>query len=362
MVRVVGMDPGTRSLDLCGMEDGRVFLDISIPSTAVDEDPGPVIDCLKEVSPLDAVAAPSGYGLPFIPLSKIGHKEYFLAFLVRPDDVEVSVLKGLPRLVERMREEGFNGFMTPGVVHLPTVPEWRKINRIDMGTADKLCCAVLAVYDQSRRLGIPYSETSFILVEMGFGFNAAIAVEKGQVVDGVGGTTGGLGFLAMGSMDGELAYQLGRFSKDLIFQGGAAYVAGDGGLTPESLAEKADEDARKRVALEAFVESVLKTVSALKVSVQDPLEILVSGRLSRVEGIYQKVLERLSRLGQVRKVSRFAEVSKEAAQGAALIADGLAGGRFSDLLEATGIRGASGTALDHLYLPVADSLRRSFGI
>ncbi|MFQ5710696.1 MAG: DUF1464 family protein [Candidatus Geothermarchaeales archaeon] len=38
----------------------------------------------------------------------------------------------------------------------------------------------------------------------------------------------------------------------------------------------------------------------------------------------------------------FAKVSKEAAQGAALIADGLAGGRYGDLVETLRIREARG--------------------
>ena len=40
---------------------------------------------------------------------------------------------------------------TPGVVHLPTVPAYRKVNRVDMGTADKVCAAALAVREQADR-------------------------------------------------------------------------------------------------------------------------------------------------------------------------------------------------------------------
>ena len=53
---------------------------------------------------------------------------------------------------------------------------------------------------------------------------------------------------------------------------------------------------------------------------------------------------------------------KHAAQGAALIADGLAGGRYAALVEALALREASGTVLDWLCHPRADEVWRAFGV
>jgi len=47
--------------------------------------------------------------------------------------------------------------------------------------------------------------------------------------------------------------------------------------------------------------------------------------------------------------------------GAALIADGLAGGRHAELVDAMRLREARGTVLDHLYLGGADAVRRWAG-
>jgi predicted butyrate kinase (DUF1464 family) len=53
----------------------------------------------------------------------------------------------------------------------------------------------------------------------------------------------------------------------------------------------------------------------------------------------------------------FGGTAKQGAQGAAVIADGLAGGRFAPIVDALGIRGASGTVLDHLYVISAADAR-----
>jgi predicted butyrate kinase (DUF1464 family) len=53
---------------------------------------------------------------------------------------------------------------------------------------------------------------------------------------------------------------------------------------------------------------------------------------------------------------------KQAAQGAALLADGLAGGTHAGLVESLGLRQAGGTVLDWLRHPRAEEVRRSFGV
>src|SRR5207302_9524791 len=64
MPRVIGIDPGTVSIDLCGLDDGRLFLDRSIPTAEALADPARIVGLLEEAGPLDLVTGPSGYGLP----------------------------------------------------------------------------------------------------------------------------------------------------------------------------------------------------------------------------------------------------------------------------------------------------------
>lgn len=362
MTRAIGIDPGTVSFDVCGLENGQVFLDTTLPSPEFAANPQALIDLLQAAQPVDLIAAPSGYGLPLVPIEQFGDRERFLFTLV--DERErgrIPVLGGMGKMIPLMKASGLPLLFLPGVIHLPTVPEHRKANKIDMGTTDKLCCVALGIYDQARYYNIPYRETSFIFAEVGGAYTAVMAVDKGKVVDGLGGTVGGPGYYSLGSMDGELAYLLGGFHKELLFTGGAAYIAGRPELSPEQFADLAEQDAQARIAWEALLEGVVKSVAAELVVVPAPREILISGRLCRTEKIRQELVRRLSRFGfPVRRVRGLANVAKEAAQGAALLADGLAGGPLAELVEVMEIRGASGTVLDHLYIRDSVALKQKY--
>jgi predicted butyrate kinase (DUF1464 family) len=362
MVRVIGIDPGTRSFDFCGLENGKVFLQTSITSVEVAENPQSILDIINKAGNIDLVAGPSGYGLPLLPASKVTEKEFFQLVLVRHDDDKIPVLEAIKDMVRLVQKSDINMIFIPGVIHLHTVPAWRKHNRIDLGTADKLCCAILGVYDQANRLRISLKDTTFILVELGYGYPAAVAVENGQVVDGIGGTIGGPGFLTLGGMDGELAYLLRGFSKGTLFQGGVLSSLDDPTLSPEAFANLLKEgDKKAQEAWNAVAEGLTKSVAALTISVKEPREILLSGRLTRVSFLVEDLTNRMQQFGiPVRRVQRLGDKSKEAAQGAALFADGLAGGPSTPLIKAMRLKECSGTVLDWISLPQAKEIREMY--
>ena len=64
MPRVIGIDPGTVSIDVCGLDDGEVFLDRSLPTIEALAHPSVLVELIAAAAPLDLVAGPSGYGLP----------------------------------------------------------------------------------------------------------------------------------------------------------------------------------------------------------------------------------------------------------------------------------------------------------
>jgi predicted butyrate kinase (DUF1464 family) len=352
MLRVAGIDPGTVSFDLCVLEDGLTVLERSVPSADVARRPELLLDLLRGAQPLDLIAGPSGYGLPLVPVHAVGERELRLLCLAMAG--EGAGIGGLRTLVRLLREAQLPVIFTPGVVQLPTLPPHRKVNRIDLGTADKVCAAAFAIHEQTQRLGLACHEASFVMVELGGAFTAVLTVDEGRVVSGQGGSSGPLGYLAAGALDAEVASLLRTLGKRTVFSGGVAFVAGHPELPPELLATREDEPARR--ARQALVEGVVKAVAGELALLPRAREILLSGRLARIPGFRQPLTAALSALGPVRHCGA-SGVAKEAAVGAALIADGLAGGRFAALVDALRLRESAGSVLDHLFLEGAEALR-----
>ena len=347
MPRVVGIDAGTVSLDVCGLADGRLSLDLTWPTSDAIADPDGFIAGLAAPGLPDLVVAPSGYGLPVRPARTVTEEELRLAFLAGPD--ERGGIGGLRRLARRLAASELPVVFTPGVMHLDTVPPHRKINRVDLGTADKLCATALAVEDHGRRTGKRVEDVSLILLELGGAFTAAVAVDRGQIVDGLGGTSGPIGWRSAGALDGEVAFLAGTVDKSLLFSGGAETVAQS---SPQARA----------LAIAAYVEGAVKAVAQLKTSAPEADEVLVSGRGAADTGLLERLHAALAGIAAVRRLEGFALVAKQGAQGAALVADGLAGGRHEALVRRLRIREAQGTVLDHLHVITPAAARRRLGL
>ena len=361
MPRVIGIDPGTVSVDVCGLDAGRVFLDRSLSTAVALASPTTLTDLLDAAAPLDLVAGPSGYGLPLTRVRDLTDNDLRLAYLAK--EGEPGGIGGLRSLIRLLGRSSTPMVLTPGVVHLASVPAYRKVNRVDMGTADKVCAAALAIHERAARRGCSEREVSFIMLELGGAFTAAIAVQDGRIVDGAGGTSGPLGVRAAGALDGEVAFLAGSIPKHLLFGGGVAAIAGALDEPVEALATPSTP--RGHIAWDAYLESAEKVVAALAVAVPRVSEVILSGRLARITGVAEELARRLggSMAGaSVHTLTGFTAVAKQAAQGAALLADGLAGGASAALVDVLGIREAHGTVLDHLYVISPDAARERIGM
>ena len=359
--RVIGIDPGTVSIDVCGLDDGRLFLDESYPTRDTLADASQFVAMLESHAPLDLVAGPSGYGLPLRRARDLTETDLRLAYLAV--DGEAGGIGGLRSLARALAASELPVVFTPGVIHLGTVPEHRKVNRVDMGTADKLCATALAVRDSATRRKCDIADVSLIHLELGGAFSAAIAVEHGQIVDGLGGSSGPLGIRSPGALDGEVAYLAGTITKGMLFEGGAGTLAGgdpgslDWLVAPRTPSEKA--------AVLAYIESAVKAVAALLVSAPSALEVVISGRVATFDGVHRELARRLATFAPelaLHGLTGFAIRAKQGAQGAALIANGLAGGQDADLVNRLGIVRSDGTVLDHIVFFPASVAHERLGI
>jgi predicted butyrate kinase (DUF1464 family) len=347
VTRVAGIDPGTVTLDACGLEDGRVFLDASWPTADLMADPRPLLDVLLGAGPIDLIAGPSGYGLPLCRARDVSEDDLRLAFLAPAG--ETGGIGGLRALARRLDQAGLPLVLTPGVMHLPTVPVHRKLNRVDLGTAEKVCAAALAIAMECERRACRCEEISFVLLELGGAFTAGVAVEQGRIVDGLGGTSGPIGWRAAGALDGEVAFLAGEVSKRMLFDGGVERIA-------------ASDPTLRGTALAAYLEGATRAVRVLQGSAPSGDMVLLSGRHALDPEIGRPLRSALADFGEVRVLTGFATTAKQGAQGAAVLADGLTGGRYRELVERLGIREAKGTVLDHLYVITPTAARRRLGL
>lgn len=352
MTRVAGCDPGTSALDVLVLDDGTVADQVRFDPAHLRADPAAPVKWLAGRGPFDLVAGPSGYGLPLVRAADCTDAQLALMALVRPDESGGGVA-GFSAVTRAFRDSGLPVVFLPGVIHLPTVPAHRKLNRIDLGTADKLCVAALA----AERISSAWTRQGPVcVVELGTGFTAAVVLnQRGEVVDGVGGTGGPMGWRSAGGWDGETAYLLSPLAKADLFSGGAASVA--------------DVEVRRA----AFVEAVVKLVAGLG-GLADPDDgfekVVLSGRLYSAEPSFAESLHLAASLApfarseyEVQGIGSLPGAwVKEAAQGAAILADGLAGGRFAPIADGLRLREASGTVLDWLTHPRAADVRRWFGV
>ncbi|MBN9117958.1 MAG: DUF1464 family protein [Planctomycetes bacterium] len=337
MPRVAGCDPGTSSLDILAVEDGRVLGQVRIEPDELRADPTLPVQWLREAGPFDLIAGPSGYGLPLVRAADCTDAQLALMSLVRPDERAAKGVGGFSATVRALRDSGLPVVFLPGVIHLPTVPAHRKLNKVDLGTADKLCVAALALAQHNR-------DAPALAVEFGSAFTALVVLKDKQIVDGLGGTSGPLGGRSAGAWDGESAYLLSPLQKADLFHGGLADISNC-------------ETARA-----AFRESFGKAVSGL-LSIHGFQDVYYGGTLFQTHPDFTR-----DALGELpRSFYRLHYAGdlpgawvKHAAQGATLIADGLCGGTFSPLVEWLKLREASGTVLDGLTHPRAAEVRKWF--
>jgi len=369
LVKAVGIDSGTKTMDIFGFDDkdDSIIIDIAIPRNEITKSAKLVVEKLRETQArfgkIDAIVGPSGYGMQLKSAKQATDEEIAEATFVTEADIKRRLrIIGLRELMLLLRgADDLNTYFTQGIIHLVTVPKYRKVNKIDMGTSDKLLSVVLAVKNQAERLKISYSETSFILLEVGFGYTSAMAIQNGQVVDAMAGTAGFPSFLGMGFLDSEVAYAIANatedFSKQLLFAGGvASFVGIDPSKPLEEFVKNAKNNPQVKEGYRLMLESIIKDVTSLLPSVK-PKEIILSGRFIRIPEftvtLRNELSEFFARTGLKVGISILqskASVTKQAAEGAAVFANGLADGKYKQLIDTMRLEESEGSVFSNICL------------
>jgi predicted butyrate kinase (DUF1464 family) len=369
LVKSIGIDSGTKTMDIYGFDDidGSIIIDVAIPRDEITKSSKQVLEKLREAQnrfgKIDAIVGPSGYGMGLKKAQIATDEEIAEATFVTEADVNRRLrIIGLRELMLLLRSaKDLNTWFTQGVIHLITVPKFRKVNRIDMGTSDKVLSVVLGVKDQAERLKIPYDKTSFFLIEVGFGYTSAISVKNGQIVDAMAGTAGFPSFLGMGFLDSEVAYAVANsiddFSKQLLFAGGVASFAGFDSSRPlEEFVKVAKTNTKVKQGYEMMLEAIVKDVASLLPTVI-PKEIILSGRFTRIPEFLKDMKIKLSGFFEktnlkvkITVLESKAAVTKQAAEGAAVFANGLAGGKYKQLINEMHLMESEGTVFSNICL------------
>lgn len=341
-MRVAGTDPGTSSLDIVVLDDGQVHTERRWLPSELRADTSSVARFLESCGPLDLVAAPSGYGLPLVRVADLDPLQERLISFVRPDDIErARGVEGLMKTLRSLKHSSIPAVVLPGGIHLPTILAHRKTNRIDLGTPDKVCVAALALFQASCDLDGSLEQVNVLVVEIGSAFSGLLILAEGKIVDARSGSFGPIGLGGAGALDGEFAYAASPLSKDDLFAGGVGHQW------------QADSVIRLR-------ESLIQQAAALTALTKVDRVVLQAHGVTD-EAVRQQIERDLEQFAPVSPLRELPGATlKHAAQGAAIIADGLAGGRFRELVAHLKIERASGSILDHLDHPASARIRALF--
>ena len=190
MVRVVGTDPGTSSLDLLLLVDGVVVDQARLSPELLRDDPGSLVAAAEPLGAdrpgRGALGIRSAAG-PRRRASRSDHLEQMS--LVRPDergrDVGVIGFRAWVRAFARARACRSSSCRAGSTC--PRFPPTARLNAIDMGTRRQGRRRGAGALGRSSRLGRRSIGRPSRSSRSGSAFSAILVVERGRLVDAAGG-------------------------------------------------------------------------------------------------------------------------------------------------------------------------------
>ncbi len=308
-MRFAGVDAGTKSYRILWFDKTpENFEVVEIPTEKVRKNPETILEALERIN-ADVYAGLSGYGIPVKHFSELSDSDVKLMTLTLEKEASLG-LRSLIRVIARSELEFYT---IPAVIHLNTIPHYRKLFKVDMGTYDKLCTAFAVSQEFDCR--------KMVVVEAGYGYTSFIAMDDGRIVDGLGGTSFFPSYSSAGCIDAEVAYLLGDFPKNLLKIGLRDVLS-------------------QEEAVKVLAENALKGIRAMEVSINGAEKVILSGRFAA------EMAEKLKKRDC--RIIVYDKYRNASALGAAMIASAVKGAKMRGPAEKMGITSACGTVLDYL--------------
>ncbi|HYL82281.1 MAG TPA: DUF1464 family protein, partial [Candidatus Acidoferrum sp.] len=163
------------------------------------------VEDILSAFPAAPIVLPSGFGVPVTRVGELLDRDIAEITLRR----EAHLTDPLGQFLAEARRRPLRAFCIPAVRSLPSIPLHRKLNQVDLGTADVVCAAAWALHCLAQQEKRAYASSNFVLLHLGAATRALLAVQGGRIVDGIGRSAEGLGTAPRAAANGPLT-SLGR--------------------------------------------------------------------------------------------------------------------------------------------------------
>ena len=166
----------------CMLEDGHVLESIAFESAAS------ALAYVERVCadyPELSLAISLESETPFLALSAMSDQQLESISISTDDTLDAQQAR---ELLIAMRNINLHSFLMPSIKYLPGVPVYRKLLRATLGTSNDVC-AVAALLYRLREKEATWPEMHFLCVRVGDQRRSIQVVEEGQIVNGIAAST-----------------------------------------------------------------------------------------------------------------------------------------------------------------------------
>jgi predicted butyrate kinase (DUF1464 family) len=183
MALSIGVDSQQGSWETCVIENGRTM------ELRTWDDTLSTYEYIRDICawfPEPIITVSMGRGEPLAPLSMFNAQQLQQISAFRRPQQESRRVQDFLIAIGSLN---LSSYLVPTIYQLSTIPAYRKKNRFDMGTSDKLCTIATLLYRMREREAI-WQEMRFLYLHVNDLSRTILVVEDGYIVNGIGETAG----------------------------------------------------------------------------------------------------------------------------------------------------------------------------